>query len=142
MIRVVVDTNVLVSGLMGKQGSPAKLIFEAVLQARIQLIASAFTIAELEDVLNRPQITRYHKQSPEQIASIIDALVTASEIVVIEANAIHVSADPDDDAFLMTAVMAKADCIVSGDRHLKELEYYEGIPILSPREFASLHLNG
>lgn len=140
MVRVVVDTNVLVSGLIGKQGSPARMIFEAVMQSRIQLIASASTIAELEDVLNRPQITRYHKQSPEQIASIIDALVTASEIVIIEADAIHVSSDPDDDAFLSTAVVGKADCIVSGDRHLKELEYYEGIPIRSPREFATLHL--
>lgn len=43
--------------------------------------------------------------------------------------------DPDDDMILATALAAKADVIVSGDRHLLELQSYQGIPILSPRQF-------
>jgi predicted nucleic acid-binding protein len=68
MIRVVVDTNVLVSGLIGKRHSPPKIIFEDILKECVRLVSTASTIAEVEDVLNRPQIVRNHKQSPEQIA--------------------------------------------------------------------------
>ncbi|NUN98783.1 MAG: PIN domain-containing protein [Candidatus Omnitrophica bacterium] len=46
-----------------------------------------------------------------------------------------VLADPDDDMILATALAAKADVIVSGDRHLLDLHSFEGIPILSPRTF-------
>jgi predicted nucleic acid-binding protein len=43
--------------------------------------------------------------------------------------------DPEDDTIIIAAVEGKADCIVSGDRHLKNLGPYENIPILSPSEF-------
>jgi uncharacterized protein len=44
--------------------------------------------------------------------------------------------DPRDEVFLACAIDAKADCIVSGDRHLLDLRTYRGIPILPVREFA------
>jgi predicted nucleic acid-binding protein len=47
--------------------------------------------------------------------------------------------DPDDDRVLECAVEARADYIVSGDRHLLALESYEAIRIVSPRQFVQLH---
>jgi len=47
----------------------------------------------------------------------------------------HVEKDPGDDKFLECALVGRAEAIVSGDRHLRELKYYEGIPIVSPGDF-------
>ena len=48
-----------------------------------------------------------------------------------------VERDPEDDNIIIAAVEGKADCIVSGDRHLQDLDSYEDIPILSPSEFVA-----
>jgi predicted nucleic acid-binding protein len=66
--------------------------------------------------------------------------VTVSEIVVAQADAEQMSRDPDDEVFLAAAVAGGADYIVSGDNHLRELETYEGIPILAPAEFVEVVL--
>jgi predicted nucleic acid-binding protein len=46
-----------------------------------------------------------------------------------------IEADPEDDTIIIAAIEGKADCIISGDRHLKNLGTYQNIPILSPAEF-------
>ena len=48
-----------------------------------------------------------------------------------------IEADPEDDTILIAAVESNAACIISGDKHLKDLGSYEGIPILSPAEFVA-----
>ena len=50
-------------------------------------------------------------------------------------NLMVIEDDPEDDTIIIAAVEGNADCIVSGDRHLKNLKSYQGIPILSPAEF-------
>jgi predicted nucleic acid-binding protein len=63
------------------------------------------------------------------------------DFVVIDNDLRVIAADPADDEFLECALKAGAACIVSGDKHLKGLRQYEGVPILSPPEFmASLKL--
>ena len=65
----------------------------------------------------------------------------SSALIVAPALSIHaVSADPDDNRVIECAVAGNADCIVSGDRHLKELKIWQGIEIITPREFVRRYL--
>lgn len=68
-MRVIVDTNILVSGLISQSGPPAKVI-DAILKGHIIPIMSPATFAELDEVLHRPQLQRYFRRaeiSPYQL---------------------------------------------------------------------------
>ena len=86
-------------------------------------------------MLSYPKIRKRTPFSDEEIAELIELIsirlikVTGSlELRVIEA-------DPTDDKYLAAAVEGKADYIVTGDSHLKDLGEYEGVKIVSPSEF-------
>ncbi len=57
------------------------------------------------------------------------------EFAVIDNDLHAIEAYPADDKFLECAIKTRADCIVSGDKHLKTLREFEGIPVLSPEDF-------
>ncbi len=105
-MRVVLDTNVVVSGLIWR--NTPRQILDAARERRITLYTSSVLLAELAEVLDRAHL--------------------AAEI------APTVIADPDDDAVLACALAAQADLVVSGDRHLLNLKHYQRIPIVAPAE--------
>jgi putative PIN family toxin of toxin-antitoxin system len=115
MIRAVLDTNVLVSGLIARRPSPPLLIYRAFIDQRFLMITSASILAEAEEVLNRPHLVRIHGWSSRRVSqhiAILAALaVVAPEFQLPEA----VCQDPDDDKFIACAISGNADVIVSGD---------------------------
>lgn len=131
-MRVVADTNVVVSGLLWK--GPSRRLLDAARAGRIALFTSLPLLAELEDVLHRPKFA----------ARLARAGVTARELTLgYSALATTVSPaglppsvldDPDDDAVLACAIPAAADVIASGDRHLLALGTFRGIPIRKPAD--------
>ena len=75
MLRVVIDTNVLVSALISRhlgRNSASHLVFRAVLQHRLTLISSVETLEELEEVLNRDPIARLHRLTTDQVGQVVD----------------------------------------------------------------------
>jgi uncharacterized protein len=126
--RIVVDTNVLVSGFMG--GNPRRVLREWA-KGGFALCVSPAVLAEYERVL-----ARFDHLSAEA-DELLDLISEGENVLrVSPSEAVHaVSADPDDDRFLECAVAAQADAIVSGDRHLLSLLAFRGIPILSPAAF-------
>ena len=136
MLRVVLDTNVFVSSLLSTQGLPAQVL-NAWREGRYMLVTSPPIIAEIVDVLESPRISKKYFIGPEDIEQLVDLLKT--DTIIVDGRAVVKGAlpqDPRDEVFLACAVDANADCIVSGDRHLLDLQIYRGIPILTVKEFA------
>ncbi|KKR91788.1 MAG: putative toxin-antitoxin system toxin component, PIN family [Candidatus Levybacteria bacterium RIFCSPHIGHO2_02_FULL_39_36] len=138
MIRVVLDTNVLISALISKSSAPQKL-YRAFTKQRFLLIASPLILEEVEDVINRERLIKYHKLTPKQ-RRIMEQLAELSYVVLgtVSSEELVVQRDPEDDKFLWCAIEGKADYIISGDHHLLDLKEYEGVKILSPHDFLTI----
>jgi len=136
MLRVVLDTNVFVSSLLSTKGLPAQVL-HAWREGRYMLVTSPPIIAEIIEVLESPRISKKYLIGQEDIEHLVDLLKTDT-ILVPGRAAIKgsVPQDPRDEMFLACAIDANADCIVSGDRHLLDLQTYRGIPIFTVKEFA------
>ena len=137
MIRVVLDTNVLVSAILAPEGPPAQIL-SLVKNGAVELVFSPPTMAEVLQVLQRPKLIdlmRKHDVDPEEAENFIQALAGISLIVPGELKVENISDDPNDNMFLACALEGEAQFIVSGDRHLTDLKNFQGIPIGSPAEF-------
>ncbi|MBI4310512.1 MAG: putative toxin-antitoxin system toxin component, PIN family [Chloroflexi bacterium] len=133
-MRVVVDTNVVVSRFLNPAGTPARVLALARANA-FQLLASSAILEEYREALLRGRLMRRHGRSREEIVLDIERLRRLA-VVVEPKTRLHVIAeDPSDNKFLECAVGGEADYIVSGDRHLLALGRYGGIEILSPAAF-------
>ena len=133
MIRAVVDTNVLVSALIKPGGSLGKIL-RNLRDGDFSLLYTRATLNELVDVLNRPRLRYKYGLTVEDIQTVAALILLRGEAVT-PVKRIQVCRDPKDDKFLEAAAAGGADLIVSGDRDLLVLSQYEGIPIVSPREF-------
>lgn len=124
------DTNVLISGLCFG-GKPAQILQHA-LAGRMLLFTSAALVSEFKAVMEA--------KFPGRGAAVLDTLNELSQLWEVVADGAlprvrHVAADPADDRVLECAVAARADCIVSGDKHLLGLGGFGKIPILPPAHF-------
>jgi putative PIN family toxin of toxin-antitoxin system len=131
--RLVIDSNVFISGLISPSGAPA-LLLRAIRHKRgIHLVSDAI-VEEYLRVLNYPRIRKFRKISDAFVADIAAYLVYQTERVEL-VSTIRLSPDQDDDVFLATAVDGHADLLITGDKaDLLSLQAVEGIPIVSARE--------
>ena len=131
-VRAVVDTNVLLSGLLWR-GRP-HVLMEQVRAGALTLISSSALLAELAEVMNRPKfqvILAGSKTDPEQT---LVKLRRLAEIVDPPPLPAPVSRDPSDDDVLALAAASRADLIITGDADLLTLGRHPGIPIIDPAE--------
>ena len=129
--RVVLDTNVLISAALCRDGRP-RAVIDVVRKERGVLLFSDETFDELQTRLLLAKFDRYVDR--EGRAVYLAQLEAVSEWVPI-AGAKLGCRDPDDDMLLETALMGAADCLVTGDRDLLEMSPFQNIPILSPTGF-------
>ena len=127
--RVVIDTNVLISGLLSTTSTPAA-VERAVTTA--QLVATNETLRELIGKLLSPKFDRY--VSRDRRDALLLRLAPLVEIVDV-LQMIRASRDPNDDKFLEAAVNGRADVLVSGDGDLLELSPFRGIHIVTPSAY-------
>lgn len=131
--RLVVDTNIIVSGLI-TTGTPPAQILDAVQSKKIALLVSDEVVVEYLRVLQYPHIRKYKKISDEMVSQLTAFFVEESERIEILSH-IQKSKDSDDDKFLSLAVEGKADFIVTGDKgDLLSLKAIDEIPIITARE--------
>lgn len=135
MLRVVIDTNVIVSGILSRKGAPAELI-NVWRERRFLLLSSSDIVNEVRAVMQYPRIRhKYHlgDDDIEQTMTLLehDALLVAGDSNV----AGNVPDDPQDEMFLACALDGQADVIVSGDHHLLDLGVFKDIPIITARQF-------
>jgi len=131
-VRLVLDTNTVVSGLLWK-GSPHRLLAVVGEHHDITLHTSPKLLAELADVLSREKLAAAIASTQRLPDVLMRQYLAVVQIVTPAAVAPVVLADPDDDHVLACALAAKADLIVSGDRHL-QLKHYQAIPIVNVAE--------
>jgi putative PIN family toxin of toxin-antitoxin system len=131
--RLVIDTNVFVSGLISGAGSPAQIL-KAIQQRKVIHLVSDPIVDEYLRVLDYPQIRKFKKITDEFVADIAAYLVYQTERVELSSS-IRLSPDPDDNVFLEIAVDGRADWLVTNDKiDLLALRAVQGIPIISARE--------
>jgi len=128
--RIVLDTNVLISGALSTTSTPAPALGRAVADG--QLLASAATLRELIEKLRSKKFDPY--VSLERRDALLLALAPLIEIIEI-IQVVDICRDPKDNKFLEVAVNGRASVIVSGDGDLRALNPFRGIAILTPAEY-------
>ncbi len=129
-LRLVLDTNVLVSGLLTQNSIPQQVYDYAIAQAT--LLRSQTTLAELERVLLRPKFDRY--VSLEKRLRFIASLVAHAEHIDI-CESIELCRDPKDDSLLELAVSGSATHLITGDQDLLVLNPFRNTVIQPPSAF-------
>ena len=138
-MRVVVDTNILVSGLISRAGPPAQIV-DAVLRGEIVPVMSDATFAELEEVLHRPSLQRYFRDSRVTPFQLLTALKIVAEFAKPGHSRVRMR-DPTDRPFAdLAAAHPAPDFIVTGDKDF-ELDRYHGVPVISSGLFVQTILN-
>ena len=137
-VRVVFDTNALISALIVPSSVPAKALDLAV--EHFEIIVSKATWQELEQKIKKTSLERYFRNTQDRDAAVhaINRVVThvAVRSVVTDCR------DPKDNPFLELALDGKADAIISGDRDLLILNPWRDVCIQSPGDFYRDESNG
>jgi uncharacterized protein len=130
VLRVVFDPGVLISAVISPTGPPAEAL-DAWRDGEFDLVVSPKLLDELEDVLLRAKFRAY--ASPEQVTAYVEALAAEALAFDDPVDPPRVASDPDDDYLIALARAARADLLVSGDRHLTDLAD-PPVRIVTPRE--------
>lgn len=133
--RVVFDSSTLVGAALRIGSTPHQALLKALDFAK--LCASAETLAEIEEVINRSKFDRYLNREERQ--EFIANLRRRTHLFVVQdAGILEIGTacrDPKDNIFLALALVAEADLLVSSDADLLVLHPWRGIPIITPAEF-------
>jgi len=147
-LKVILDTNVLLSGLINPGGVPGRIV-QRWRDGGLELVLSERQLEEIEEVLAYPKISRRLAWGAEEIERFVLLLRLKSEIVYLPGAPgcipgsvpgsvpdVFAALRDSADAHLLSALeLSGAEVLVSGDNHLLELR--SRFPILSPVEFAA-----
>lgn len=134
MLRVVVDANIWISALLNS--NTALAVVRLLEHDQYQLICADALIDELAEVLDRPKfqskIQRHRKES------LLELVREKAHFIKLPASIEKVCRDSKDDVYVVCAVVAQADFLVSGDDDLLFMKEHEGVKIISLRSFIDL----
>ncbi|OSM03948.1 putative toxin-antitoxin system toxin component, PIN family [Magnetofaba australis] len=129
-MRVVVDTNVLISAALSSSSAPRQAL-DRVLHDGILLISDN-CLEELAEKLHHPKLARYLDAAERDT---LLRLIHRVAVRVVITEPVTACRDSKDDKFLELAVNGAAECLVTGDADLLVLHPFRGVQILSPRQF-------
>ncbi|KKW46208.1 putative toxin-antitoxin system toxin component, PIN family [Candidatus Kaiserbacteria bacterium RIFCSPHIGHO2_02_FULL_59_21] len=133
-MRVILDTNVLISAFLWR-GAPAEIFFLAK-EGKLAICVNKEILQEFESVLAYSKFASRLQKIRRTPSHIIDEFVEIAESYPsIGFPRPQVVSDPSDDIFLACALVAGAEFIISGDRHLLKLKTFSDIPIIQPAQF-------
>jgi putative PIN family toxin of toxin-antitoxin system len=136
-MRVVIDTNLWLSGLMLPSSIPG-LIVRSALEGQFVAISSVPLFAEMAAALNYPKVRRRIALCDEDLQRFLAELRFMTELVDITGVKARVPRDRRDDVVLATFVAGRADYLLSGDADLLALR--PRVPVMTAREFHTSHL--
>jgi uncharacterized protein len=127
-LRIVLDTNVLVSGLLSPFGPPGEIV-RLVSSGLMSLCLDARIVAEYHDVLARPRF----RFDGDAVADLLAYLESSGEMVASAPLPARLP-DPDDEAFLEVALAGAADCLVTGNLSHFPPAARAGVTVVSPAQ--------
>jgi len=136
-MRVVLDANVLVSGLISPQGAPGEIL-AAWEKDRFDLVVSPATLDELSRVLHYPKIQKTYNLPADQLERFLRLIIGQAVMVDPLPELTVIKADPSDNRYLECAKEGAAAYIVTGAKHLLDLGEFEGTFILPPAGFLAV----
>jgi uncharacterized protein len=140
-VKVVVDANVCVSAVLSAKGSPARILDHALSEGPydFELCAPAQLFPKVEEVLARPRIANRLGWGPAEISVYSRRLrLAVTEVPTGGLEEIpSYTGDPEDDLYVLAAVLAGASYLVSGDEDILKMEN-PPVPVLSPTQFVRL----
>ena len=136
-MKIVLDTNVVVSAAVSPKGPPAEIV-RAWRAHSFTWVTSPLLLDELERTLFSPRIRRYLAWGEDEIAEFLATVRQAAEVTSPTRQIDVIRDDPADNRVLEAAVSAQADYIVSGDHDLLNLKTYEGVQIVTPARFVAI----
>ena len=135
-MRVVIDTNVLVSGLLSPFGPPGAIV-GLITAGSLCPCHDARVLAEYNDVLRRPAFPF----AEEEVAALMAQIRAGGELVAAKPLPLPLP-DPDDEPFLEVAAAAMAEFLVTGNLKHFPRDRRQGVCVVSPREFLDSGLRG
>jgi putative PIN family toxin of toxin-antitoxin system len=132
-MKIVLDTNVLVAGLLSPFG-PCGEIVRMVSSGEVMLCFNALILTEYNEVLYRPKFGF----DRDRVAALIDHIEHRGHTVA-SSPLRHSLPDPDDEAFLKAAIAGKAECLVTGNASHFPSKLCQGRKVLSPSGFLTFY---
>ena len=126
-MRLVLDTNVVASALLW--GGVPRLLLMAGRDKRVELFTSTALLAELTDILGRRKFDKKIAASTLSVDQLVDRYAALAALVR-PTQTPRIAPDPDDDVVIGTALAAKADLVVTGDKPLLSVAEYQGVRIV------------
>ena len=126
-MRVVLDTNVVASAILW--GGTPRLLLQAAREKRVALFTSTPMLAELTDILARRKFAKKIGASKLTIDQLVDGYAQLAALVR-PVDIARVAPDPDDDVVIGTAIAARADLLVTGDKPLLTVAEHQGIRLV------------
>ncbi len=130
-MRLVVDTNVVASAILW--GGTPRVLLQAAREKRIELFTSTPMLAELTDILGRRKFGRKIAASQLTIDQLVERFALLAAVVRPAATP-RIAPDPDDDVVIGTALAAKAEFVVTGDKALLTVGEYQSVRIVGVSE--------
>ncbi len=127
--RVIIDTNLFISFLIGKQLKNLKFL---IVSNRIELVFAHQIIQELKIVADRPKFNKYFTKS--NLNDLIKFIYLIGQVYQID-NSISICRDPKDNFLLELADQSKADFLVTGDKDVLAIKKYGNTKIITLKEF-------
>ena len=134
-MRVVLDTNVIISGLL-RAGSPPDLLRQAWESRRLTLVSSKWQLDELRRVSRYPRLKS--RFAPHEAGRLVGQIRRVA-VMVDPASGVAVSPDPDDDPLIATAIAGDAQYLVTGDKNdLLALQSVSGVRVVTARQMLEI----
>jgi putative PIN family toxin of toxin-antitoxin system len=133
-LRAVVDTNLFISGLFGKNTLPAQLQ-DLWVHREFELATSIEILREVSRVLQYPRIRERFHPRDENIRRFFRLIFRKAIITKDLYSTDRIADDPSDNIFLACALESNADYVVSGDKHLREVKHFHGVKIIDVKTF-------
>jgi putative PIN family toxin of toxin-antitoxin system len=133
-MKVVLDTNILISALI-KAGKPRELLLKIV-EDGVQAVLSRGILEEFLEVVEDSRIRKYVDE--DDIIAFLRVIGSVAKIAGVKSKFKVIKEDPTDDVVLRTAQDGKANCLVSGDKHLLSLGKFRGMKIVTADEMLKM----
>ena len=133
-MRIVLDTNIIVSSVIGKVGPSAQVV-RRLEEGSFELLLSEPLLAEYRKILRYNRLRVLHHMSDLDIDLLLENLKDLSTVIETTLRLDVIKEDPSDNRVLECAVAGGADYIASGDKDILRVREYDGIPILLPAAF-------